>query len=48
MAQDFMSTFHVGSSDKTILQVDGDGVSARVLSAAPRHSNAALDRGTKR
>ena len=24
MAQDFMSTFHVGSNDKTILQVDGD------------------------
>jgi hypothetical protein len=27
MAQDFMSTFHVGSNDKTILQVDGDGIS---------------------
>ena len=27
MAQDFMSTSHVGSNDKTTLQVDGDGVS---------------------
>ena len=26
MAQDFMATFHVGASDKTIFQIDGDGV----------------------
>jgi cell division protein FtsB len=33
MAQDFMSTFHVGSNDKTILQVDGDGVSLAAIKA---------------
>jgi hypothetical protein len=31
MAQDFMSTFHVGSSDKTILQVDADGVALAAI-----------------
>jgi len=33
MAQDFMSTFHVGSNDTTILQVDGDGVSLAAIKA---------------
>lgn len=33
MAQDFMSTFHVGSNDRTILQVDGDGVSLAAIKA---------------
>ncbi len=33
MAQDFMSSFHVGSNDKTILQVDGDGVSLAAIKA---------------
>ena len=33
MAQDFMSTFHVGSSDKTILQVDADGVALAAIQA---------------
>jgi hypothetical protein len=33
MAQDFRSTFHVGSNDKTILQVDGDGVSLAAIKA---------------
>ena len=28
-----MSTFHVGSNDKTILQVDGDGVSLAAIKA---------------
>jgi hypothetical protein len=31
MAQDFMATFHVGSSDKTIFQVDADGVAFAAL-----------------
>ena len=33
MAQDFMSTFQVGSSDKTILQVDADGVALASIQA---------------
>jgi Chaperone of endosialidase len=33
MAQDFMSTFHVGSNDRTILQVDGDGISLAAIKA---------------
>jgi hypothetical protein len=33
MAQDFMSTFEVGSSDKTILQVDADGVAFAAIQA---------------
>jgi hypothetical protein len=33
MAQDFMSAFHLGSNDKTILQVDGDGVSLAAIKA---------------
>jgi hypothetical protein len=47
-AQDFMATFGVGSSDKTILQVDGDGVALaaiQALHAEVRHlqrENAAL------
>jgi len=36
MAQDFISTFHVGSNDKTILQVDGDGVSLAAIKALSR------------
>jgi hypothetical protein len=33
MAQDFMSTFHVGSSDKTIFQLDADGVAFAAIQA---------------
>ena len=33
MAQDFMATFNVGSSDKTILQVDADGVALAAIQA---------------
>jgi hypothetical protein len=40
MAQDFQSAFHVGSTDKLIYQVDGDGVAF----AAIKSLNARLDR----
>jgi len=33
MAQDFMATFGVGSSDRTILQVDADGVAFAAIQA---------------
>jgi hypothetical protein len=33
MAQDFMATFDVGSSDRTILQVDADGVALASIQA---------------
>jgi len=33
MAQDFMATFGVGSSDRTILQVDADGVTFAAIQA---------------
>jgi hypothetical protein len=33
MAQDFLATFHVGSSDKAIAQVDADGVALAALQA---------------
>jgi hypothetical protein len=33
MAQDFMAAFNVGSSDRTILQVDADGVSFAAIQA---------------
>ena len=33
MAQDFMATFNVGSSDRTILQVDADGVALSAIQA---------------
>lgn len=33
MAQDFMATFEVGSSDQTILQVDADGVAFAAIKA---------------
>jgi hypothetical protein len=33
MAQDFMAAFHVGSSDKTIFQIDGDGVAFAAIQA---------------
>jgi hypothetical protein len=33
MAQDFMAAFRVGSDDKTILQVDADGVTFAALQA---------------
>jgi hypothetical protein len=33
MAQDFMASFGVGSSDRTILQVDADGVSFAAIQA---------------
>jgi hypothetical protein len=50
MAQDFMAAFHVGSSDKTILQVDADGVAFAAIQAMDErikrleHQNAALER----
>jgi hypothetical protein len=33
MAQDFKATFHVGSSDKLIMQVDADGVALAAIQA---------------
>ena len=33
MAQDFMATFQVGSSDRTILPVDADGVALSAIQA---------------
>ena len=36
MAQDFMDSFHVGSSDKLIYQVDADGVSFAAIQALNR------------
>ena len=36
MAQDFMATFHVGSSDKSIFQVDADGVAFASIQALDR------------
>jgi hypothetical protein len=36
MAQDFMATFHVGSSDKLIYQVDADGVAFAAIQALSR------------
>jgi hypothetical protein len=33
MAQDFMSTFGIGSSDRTILQVDADGIALAAIQA---------------
>ena len=36
MAQDFMESFHVGSSDKMIYQVDADGVSFAAIQALNR------------
>jgi hypothetical protein len=33
MAQDFMATFRVGSSDKAIFQVDADGVALAAIQA---------------
>lgn len=54
MAQDFMSTFQVGSDDRTILQVDGDGVSFAAIQALYarlvilEQKNAALEREVQR
>jgi hypothetical protein len=54
MAQDFMSTFHLGSDDRTILQVDGDGVSFAAIQALYarlqklEQKNAALEEEVKR
>ena len=48
MAQDFMATFHVGSNDKTIFQIDADGVAFAALQSLNEqvqrlaHENAAL------
>ncbi len=36
MAQDFMESFHVGTSDKMIYQVDADGVSFAAIQALHR------------
>ena len=33
MAQDFMAAFHVGSNDKTIFQIDVDGVAFAAIQA---------------
>ena len=50
MAQDFMATFGVGSSDRTILQVDADGVAFAAIQAlyarlkAVEADNARLER----
>ena len=50
MAQDFIATFNVGSSDKAILQVDADGVALAAIQALHeelkelRQRNAALGR----
>lgn len=33
MAQDFMASFHVGSNDKTIFQIDADGVAFAAIQA---------------
>lgn len=54
MAQDFMATFRLGSSDRTILQVDGDGVSFAAIQAlyarlvTLEQKNAALEQEVKR
>jgi hypothetical protein len=54
MAQDFMSTFQVGSSDRTILQVDADGVSFAAIQAlygrlvTLEQKNAALEQEVRR
>ena len=54
MAQDFMSTFHVGSSDKLIYQVDADGVAFAAIQALSRRvdrlteENASLHRDVAR
>jgi hypothetical protein len=40
MAQDFKATFHVGSSDRTILQVDADGVAFAAIQALTARLNA--------
>jgi hypothetical protein len=50
MAQDFMASFGVGSSDRTILQVDADGVAFAAIQAlyarlkAVEADNARLER----
>jgi Chaperone of endosialidase len=54
MAQDFMATFHVGSSDKLIYQVDADGVALAAIQALSRRvdrlteENAGLQRDLAR
>jgi hypothetical protein len=54
MAQDFMATFHVGSSDKLIYQVDADGVALAAIQALSRRvdrlreENAGLERDLAR
>src|SRR5438552_1964749 len=54
MAQDFMATFHVGSSDKLIYQVDADGVAFAAIQALSRRvdrlteENASLHRDVAR
>ena len=54
MAQDFMATFHVGSSDKLIYQVDADGVAFAAIQALTRRvdrlteENASLKRDVAR
>ena len=54
MAQDFMAAFGVGSSDRTILQVDGDGVALASIQAlyeklqVLEQRNAELERDVQR
>jgi cell division protein FtsB len=36
MAQDFQAAFGLGASDRTILQVDGDGVALAAIQALTR------------
>jgi len=43
MAQDFKATFHVGSSDKVISQVDADGVALAALQALSDRVNRLSD-----
>jgi hypothetical protein len=47
MAQDFMASFHVGSSDKVIYQVDGDGVALAAIQAL-NHKITKLERDNAR
>lgn len=47
MAQDFMAAFHVGSSDRTILQVDADGVAFAAIQALNARLKTLEERNSK-
>ena len=47
MAQDFMAAFGVGSSDRTILQVDADGVSFAAIQALSARLTLLEEKNTK-